>query len=148
MGKSWIVPVEESKEGDFYITLNEDMLAESGFKIGDKLDWIDNKDGSYTLTKKKEEKVWVMVECVSTFRERYMVEAPADHPMYALDTVVMNQAKEFSQQHLGETIVSHRVVTEEEALRICDEDNDYCVAWTDKAKIGAFFTKEGEGRDY
>jgi hypothetical protein len=29
------------------------------------------------------DKVWVMVECISTFRERYMVEAPAEHPAEA-----------------------------------------------------------------
>ena len=148
MGKSWIVPVEESEDGEFFITLNEEMLDESGFVLGDKLDWIDNKDGSYTLTKKKEDKVWVMVECVSTFRERYMVQAPADHPEYALDTVVMNEAKEFSQLHIGEHIVSHRVVTESEALRMCDEDNDYCRTWNDELKMHSFFTKEGEKREY
>lgn len=147
MNKSWIVPVEESPEGDFYITFNEEMLAESGFELGDKLDWIDNKDGSYTLTKQKD-KVWVMVECVSTFRERYMVEAPANHPEYALDTVVCNEAKEFSQLHIGEQIVSHRVVTKEEALRMCDEDNDYSRTWNDDMKMHSFFTKEGEKRDY
>jgi hypothetical protein len=147
MNKSWIVPVEESPEGDFYITFNEEMLAESGFELGDKLDWIDNKDGSYTLTKQKD-KVWVMVECVSTFRERYMVEAPANHPEYALDTVVCNEAKEFSQLHIGEQIVSHRVVTKEEALRMCDEDNDYSRTWNDDMKMHSFFTKEGEKREY
>jgi hypothetical protein len=90
------------------------------------------------------EKVWVMVECVQTFRHRYMVEAPADHPEYALDDVTMQTTKEFSQLWLGETIVSHRVVTEKEALEICDTDNDYCSTWTDEQKINAFFTREGE----
>ena len=147
MGKSWIVPVEEAEDGDFYITFNEEMLDGSGFKIGDTLDWIDNKDGSFTLTKKKD-KVWVMVECISTFRQRYMVEAPADHPEYALDDVTCETPKEFSQLHIGEQIVSHRVVTQEEAMRICDEDNDYCRKWNDEKKIEVFFTKEGEKRDY
>ena len=40
---------------------------------------------------------WVLVECVSTFRMRYMVEVPKDKSEYALDTVTMNEAKEFSQ---------------------------------------------------
>lgn len=93
-------------------------------------------------------KVWVMVECVSMFRMRYMVEAPADHPEYAFDTVVCNEAKEFSQKHLDEVIVSHRVMTEDEALKFCDQDNDYCQSWTDEQKLNAFFTKEGEKRDY
>lgn len=93
-------------------------------------------------------KVWVMVECISTFRERYMIEAPQDHPEYALDDVTMERPKEFSQKWLGETIVSHRVVSEMEALDICDVDNDYCIGWTDQQKMNAFFTREGETRDF
>ena len=91
-----------------------------------------------------DKKVWVMVECVSQFRMRYMVEAPEDHPEYALDTVVCNEAKEFSQEHLGETIVSHRVVKEKEALAICDVDNEYGKSWTKPKKLEAFFTYEAD----
>ena len=94
------------------------------------------------------DKVWVMVECISMFRERYMVEAPKDYPEYALDDVTMERPKEFSQKWLGETIVSHRVVSSMEALDICDVDNDYCKEWTDEQKIKAFFTKDGETRDF
>jgi hypothetical protein len=90
------------------------------------------------------EKVWVLVECVSQFRMRYMVEAPASNPEYALDDVTCQTTKEFSQEWLGENIISHRVVSQEEALRICDIDNDYCTEWTEQQKIDAFFTKEGE----
>lgn len=94
------------------------------------------------------DKVWVMVECISMFRERYMVEAPQDHPEYALDDVTLERPKEFSQKWLGETITSHRVVSQMEALDICDVDNDYCKDWTDEQKFNAFFTKEGETRDF
>ena len=88
---------------------------------------------------------WVMVECVSMFRMRYMVEVPEEHPEYALDTVVMKEAKEFSQEHLDEVIVSHRVMdSTAEALVQCDMDNSYCSGWTDDQKINAFFTREGE----
>lgn len=90
------------------------------------------------------DKVWVLVETVQMFRHRYVVEAPATHPEYALDDVTCETAKEFSQQHLGETIVSHRVISGAEALVLCDIDNDYCASWDDEHKIKAFFTKEGE----
>ena len=93
------------------------------------------------MSKKTE---WVMVETVSMFRMRYMVEVPKGKKEYALDTVTMHEAKEFSQQHLDETIVSHRVVTKKEALQICDEDNNYCSSWTSDKKESAFFTHEGE----
>ena len=87
---------------------------------------------------------WVMVECVSMFRMRYMVEVPEGNPEWALDTVTMNEAKEFSQEHLGETIVSYRPMTKEEALALCDQDNHYCSGWTEEQKIKSFFTREGE----
>ena len=141
MSKSWVVDVKEYEDGDLYIEFTDEMLEGSGFQIGDELDWIDNKDGSWTLTKKKE-RVWVMVECVSMFRQRYMVEAPIDHPEYALDTVTMEEAKEFSQEHLGETIVSHRVVTQQEALDQCEIDNPYCQVWNDEHRMDVFFTRE------
>jgi hypothetical protein len=144
--KSWICDVKE-KDGEFYIELTDEMLEGSDFKIGDELDWNDNKDGSFTLTKKKINNVWVMVETVSMFRQRYVVQTPANHPEYALDDVVMETAKEFSQEWIGEQIISHRVVSEKEALIQCDKDNDYASSWSDDHKLSAFFTKEGERRD-
>jgi len=75
---------------------------------------------------------------------RYMVETPADHPEYALDTVTMEEAKEFSQVHLGDQILSHRVVTKEEALVQCDSDNDYTKDWPEEQKMESFFTKWSE----
>jgi hypothetical protein len=90
---------------------------------------------------------WVLVEAISTFRERYMIEVPVgidtygkDKIEWALDTVTMQEAKEFSQEHIGELIVSHRVVTKEQALALCDIDNDYTSSWTDEQKINTFFT--------
>lgn len=144
MNKSWILEVEQAPDGDYFIQLNEEILEESGFKIGDVLDWKDNKDGSFTLTK-KEQKVWVMVDTIQSFRMRYLVEAPFDHPEYALDTVTMNEAKEFSQESLPEMIVSHRIVTKQEALDICDVDNAYLKSWTEEQKVDNFFTFVDDG---
>jgi bifunctional DNA-binding transcriptional regulator/antitoxin component of YhaV-PrlF toxin-antitoxin module len=141
---TWTVDVKENKTGELFIELPPDVLDAAGLKEGDTIEWIDNKDGTWTL--KKSDKVWVMVECVSMFRERYMVQAPASHPKYALDDVTGETAKEFSQKHIGETIVSHRIVSHKEALELCDEDNDYSRDWNEEQKINAFFTKEGEKR--
>ena len=82
---------------------------------------------------------WVLVECVSSFRIRYMVEVPAGKELWALDTISMNEAKEFSQESLGEQIFSHRVVTEADALALCRQDNDY-VKWDDEHVKSVFFT--------
>jgi len=96
----------------------------------------------------KEGSVWVLVEAIMSYRMRYMVEAPATNPEYAMDDVTMEDAKEFSQLALQEVITSHRVVTEDEAIALCDEDNDYTAGWTKEHKIKSFFTKEGQGRGF
>jgi hypothetical protein len=148
--KSWTINLEEDPEtGDLILPLNDDILEQTGWKTGDSIDWIDNKDGSWTM--KKIETQWVLVETISTFRERYMVEVPVgvdrygkDKADWALDTVTMEEAKEFSQEHLGETIVSHRVVTKEEALALCDKENDYAKKWNDELKMKNFFTTMAE----
>ena len=144
--KIWTINLEEDPEtGDLILPLNDDILEQTGWKTGDSIDWTDNKDGSWTM--KKIETQWVLVETVSMFRERYMVEVPIGTDQYgkdkadwALDTVTLEEAKEFSQEHLGETIMSHRVVTKEEALALCDKDNDYARVWNDELKVKTFFT--------
>jgi hypothetical protein len=145
--KIWTVNLEKDPEtGDLILPLNDDILEQTGWKTGDAIDWTDNKDGSWTM--KKIETQWVLVEAISTFRERYMVEVPVgvdkfgkDKTLWALDTVTMGEAKEFSQEHLGETIVSHRVISKDDALALCDKDNDYAKNWSDEIKMNTFFTK-------
>ena len=142
---SYTVKLEvDPKTGDLVLPLPEKLMEEVGWQIGDTIDWKDNGDGSFSMTKKETETEWVLVEAISQFRERYMVEVPKGKSVYALDTVAMQEAKEFSQEHLGEVIVSHRVVTFDEALELCDKDNDYCKSWNEEQKINAFFTKDGE----
>jgi hypothetical protein len=150
MNSTVVTLVTDPETGDLILPLDNEIFSETGWEIGDTLEWVDQKDGSWLLRKKEitQEKEWVLVECVSTFRERYMVEVPKGEELWALDTVVMNEAKEFSQKHLGETIVSHRVISEEDALELCDNENDYAKNWNKEMKMNAFFTKEGEKRDY
>ncbi len=147
MTNKWTLNVKHDDEsGDTFIELPDDLMIEAGWNLGDDIEWIDNKDGSWTM-KKKENKQWVLVETVQMFRHRYMCEVPKGKAEWALDTVTMEEAKEFSQQHLGETIVSHRTLTMEEALELCDQDNDYARKWNDDHKIKTFFTKDGEKVD-
>lgn len=50
--KSWIIDVQKDPvTGECFIQLTDEIIKESGLKIGDCLYWIDNHDGSYTLTK-------------------------------------------------------------------------------------------------
>ena len=74
-----------------------------------------------------------LVECISTFRIRYVIDT--DNTEWAEDTVVMEEAREFSQLHLGEQIVSTRTISKEEYLRLFDEDNEYLSEWEDEQKF-------------
>ncbi|CAB4162012.1 hypothetical protein UFOVP787_9 [uncultured Caudovirales phage] len=80
----------------------------------------------------------IMVDCISQFRTRYCVEVE-DTSVHALDEVVMreNDAEfhEFSQLHLGQTIVSHREISKDEYLRMFNEDNGYLNSWPDEEKL-------------
>jgi hypothetical protein len=137
-----IITLVNDEDGNLVLPLSDDILKEVGWDVGDVIDWVDNKDGSWTMKKVKTQ--LVLVECISMFRQRYVVEVPAGKSEWALDTVVMQEAKEFSQEHIGENIVSHRVMTEEEVLALCDSDNDYAKRWSDDYKFDTFVTKVKE----
>jgi hypothetical protein len=81
----------------------------------------------------------VMVECISQFRIRYCVEVEDDID-HALDEVVSREHDaenfhEFSQEHIGQVIISHREINKEEYLRMFDEDNYYLKDWTEEQKL-------------
>lgn len=55
--KSWTVTLEEDPEtGDLILPFSDEMLEEVGWQEGDVLEWIDNKNGSWSLVKKEEKK--------------------------------------------------------------------------------------------
>ena len=137
--RKWTVDVEEDRDGA-YINLPKDLLDEVKWKEGDIIEWIDNKDGSWTMRKKEVETELVLVEAVQMYRTRYVVEVPKGKTEWAGDTVCMHEAEEFSQKDLGETITSMRTVTQEEVLKLCDEDNDYVKSWDDEFKLKKFVT--------
>jgi hypothetical protein len=48
----WTIPVEEDPiTGELYITFPPEAIQKTGWKDDDTLEWIDNKDGSFTLRK-------------------------------------------------------------------------------------------------
>lgn len=141
MSKSnYSTTVQYDPDLGLYITFPEELLKEAGWDVGDEIEWIDQGDGSFILRKKMKTEL-VMVECISTFRQRYVVEVPAGKTEWALDTVVCEEAKEFSQEHLGEQIFSHRVVSIDEVIAQCDIDNAYVKQWTKEQKIKTFVTE-------
>ncbi len=57
MTKSWTLTIEQDPDtGDLVLPFTNEILAELGWKEGDVLDWVDNKDGSWSLVKKKTKK--------------------------------------------------------------------------------------------
>jgi hypothetical protein len=76
-----------------------------------------------------------LVETVSMFRMRYVVEALED--THACDTVIMDAGglEEFSQLHLDEIITSTREIDDAEYLKLFDQDNDYLKDWDDSLKF-------------
>lgn len=50
----WTIKVEETNDGsgDLVLPFPEDLLESAGWKEGDTLEWIDNKDGTWILKKK------------------------------------------------------------------------------------------------
>ena len=50
--QSWAITVEEDPEtGELVLPLPADLLVMQGWIEGDVLEWIDNKDGTWSLTK-------------------------------------------------------------------------------------------------
>jgi hypothetical protein len=100
---------------------------------------------------------YVLVDTISQFRMRYVVEVPDDcenptdgdrYPVtpeeYAMDTVTCEDAKEFTQEHLGETIVSTREVTLEEALAQYRKDEPmFGASWDDELIVKNAITPIG-----
>lgn len=148
----YTVDVQENEQGQF-LELPEALLKETGWKEGDVLKWIDNKDGSYSIEKVDApiEKEYVLVETMSVYRMRYVVEVPKGHAEWAEDTVVLEEAIEFSQKHIGENILSHRVLTTEEVVKLFKSDNDYLSSRDDESIIEKWVTKidkEGQVINY
>jgi|LakMenEpi06Jul12_1017403.scaffolds.fasta_scaffold04331_2 hypothetical protein len=75
-----------------------------------------------------------IVTAISQFRMNYVVECKNEE--HALDTVSMEEVQqEFSQLHLGETIVSSRRISDEEYLELFDKENSYLTSWSDEQKF-------------
>ena len=88
-------------------------------------------------------KVLVLVETISQHRMRYAVLA--DKEAHACDEVVMERAAELSQDFIGESILSSRVITEAEYLRIFDHDNAYLSGWDREKKLNMIHRIPYEG---
>jgi hypothetical protein len=64
-----------------------------------------------------------VVETINTYRHRYVIDCKKLE--HAFDTVVCEEAQEFSQMYLGENIVTGREITCEEFHRMNNALNNY-----------------------
>ena len=92
----------------------------------------------------KKDKTYAVVTTISTHRIRYVI--PMDELQnlnpestatlaWAEDCVTCDEVEEFSQKHLGETIVDTVEMSQEDVLTLFDEDNDYLKEWSEQQKI-------------
>lgn len=54
--KQKVVEVKNLPNGDQFIEIPEDMIKSVGWKEGDEIEWKDNKNGTYDLTKRNKAK--------------------------------------------------------------------------------------------
>jgi hypothetical protein len=90
---------------------------------------------------------YAMVTVISTFRNRYAIpvdqlqalnpEVPIEglELEWAEDCVTCEDVEEFSQKHLGETIIDSVLLDETQLLELFDKDNDYLNEWTKEQKL-------------
>jgi hypothetical protein len=97
------------------------------------------------MTKVVPKRTWVLIEVISSYRIRYVVEAESSDPQSvgrAIDMVTsLDSVNEFSQLHIGEQIISHRIISESDALNLCDEDNEFIAHIPDEKKLENYFTR-------
>lgn len=121
---------------DFLLPLSDDTCSELGWEIGDILEFAVKEDGTIVVSKKKTEKVYVMVEATCSFTNRYAYLIDADKLHLAIDDVKYNDERaEFSQEYLGESITKWDILTKEQVLDAFDKQNDYAKGWSDGAKL-------------
>lgn len=91
---------------------------------------------------------YVIVTAISQFRQRYAIPVdelkklnlevqPTDEELHewAHDCVTCEDVKEFSQHHLGETIIDSVLIDEDQMLEQFDRDNSYLRSWDREYKI-------------
>lgn len=90
----------------------------------------------------EKEQKYVIITTVSTHRMRYAIpvsDLDSDDPIeqieWAKDSVTMEEAEEFSQHWLGETVSDATILDEKEMLELYDLDNDWAASWSKEQKL-------------
>lgn len=48
----WTLTVDYDDKGDAVLNLPDDLIKSTGWEPGTTLEWVDNKDGTFSLTKR------------------------------------------------------------------------------------------------
>jgi len=83
-----------------------------------------------------------LVDAVSSFRNSYVIRC--ENEQHAADSVTLNEAEEFSQEWLGESISRIREITEDDYLVLFDKDNQYLKEWNPDQKKKLIHTVDYE----
>jgi len=94
---------------------------------------------------------YVMVNAVSMFNMKYVIEVPdevedkdlLDHVKKQVDE---ENTKEFTQRHMGETVSNYDVVTQQDILDTFRNEEPYFAEWSDE-KILQMVTPIGFDRE-
>lgn len=127
-----IVELETDEYGNVILPLGEELCETLGWKLGDEIVFADLGTGGFSITKQEKETELVLVEVVTQFLHRYVVEVPKGKAEWSLDTVAMGgDIKDLGQKFLGENTIGHRVVSREEALALGKETCE----WMDEGML-------------
>lgn len=130
-----IVKLEQDENGDVILPLSEEICNQLGWSIGDKLSFKLLEEGKIEIiksdSKEESKKKLVMVETISSFRMRYLIEVDENSSDEKVKDFVKNQIeegfpelKEFTQSHVGEIVIGQRDVSENELKNLAQEDGD------------------------
>lgn len=51
--KKWKCNVITDSDGEYMVEFNDEIMEHLGIKDGDTIEWIDNKDGTWSIQKKQ-----------------------------------------------------------------------------------------------
>lgn len=81
-------------------------------------------------------KKYAVIHTISHFRHIYAIPMEdTDELIHMKDLVTCEEVKEFSQEHISEDIYYATEMTENEVLKLFDEQNDYLSGWSTEKKL-------------
>lgn len=77
----------------------------------------------------------VMIDCLSQHLVKYVIEVDEDVDVDTFYLENKDIIEEYSQKHICEEILQHRVISKKEYLKLFDIDNAYLKSWNEEQKL-------------